>query len=66
MDLRFGDVVIVGSHLEREWTAGNCKAWITRKYPKKRTGILIGFRTLSDGRVIYDSECTEYHGGFLF
>lgn len=58
MSLQFGDVVIVKSKLSRmsEWTGReHWKVWRNRTFKAPRTGILIGFRTLADGKVTYGS-----------
>lgn len=62
-DLKFGDVVIIPSRLlrtaeqRRDETQINWwKVWKVKPYPKPRTGILIGFRTLSNGAIWYGGD----------
>jgi len=64
-DLRFGDVVIVKGGLDRKFrvrTPKNIKEWDRYEFKQPRTGILIGFRTLTNGTITYGSydEPTEY------
>lgn len=70
-DLKFGDVVFV-PHMLKRTTAkrggANWKEWMKITFPKNKTGILIGFRTLSDGLILYGSwdEPTSFHGKEFF
>ena len=63
-DLKFGDVVIIPHRLRRtgEQRRGEMRSdwwriWEVKPFPKgPRTGILIGFRTLSNGTIWYGGE----------
>lgn len=63
-DLKFGDVVIVPHKLRRtgeqrrgEMNSPWWKIWEVKPFPNgPRTGILIGFRTLSSGTIWYGGE----------
>lgn len=55
MDPKFGDKVIIRAKLSRQYDGSDGKyyrkAWVRFKFREPKTGILIGFRTLADGRV---------------
>jgi hypothetical protein len=63
-DLKFGDVVIIPHQLRRKSehrireSGGSdwWKVWEVKPFPKNRTGILIGFRTISTGTIWYGGE----------
>ena len=55
-DLKFGDVVFVKSKLHRTSVVRGSsvwKEWQRIPFMKHKRGILIGFRTLTDGIVLY-------------
>ena len=64
--MKFGDRVVITARLKRgyienlhsnEWMKG----WKRSPLKEPRTGIYLGYRTLSTGRVESDYEGTSYH-----
>jgi hypothetical protein len=70
-DLKFGDVVFVPHKLHRTTAQRggiDWKEWHKITFPKPKTGILIGFRTLADGVIHYGhwDEPTSFAGKEFF
>jgi hypothetical protein len=59
MEIKFGDTVVVGSVLRRYKPGNDHNQWMPLPI-KPREGLLIGWRTLSNGRVSWEDDGAVY------